>query len=52
MPQMAPMFWTLLMTLFTLLYLSFLVKLYFHPTARLFSKTKKINPGLKNFWTW
>nr|VFU78815.1 ATP synthase 8 [Proasellus arthrodilus] len=52
MPQMAPMFWTLLMVLFTMAFLSFMVKLYFFPTKHPLYLVKENLINLKNQWPW
>nr|VFU78676.1 ATP synthase 8 [Proasellus grafi] len=52
MPQMAPMFWTLLMAFFTLSFIVFMVKLYFYAP----SNTPKGNDSArltpKKNWSW
>nr|VFU78669.1 ATP synthase 8 [Proasellus beticus] len=52
MPQMAPMFWTFLMVLFTGAFLLFMVKLYFYLSTPLSQTSKKQMKELKNQWSW
>nr|VFU78620.1 ATP synthase 8 [Proasellus escolai] len=52
MPQMAPMFWTLLMSSFTLIFFLLMVKLYFYPSEQCPQMNKKPLIGLKNQWMW
>nr|VFU78746.1 ATP synthase 8 [Proasellus jaloniacus] len=52
MPQMAPMFWTLLMVLFTVVFLMFMVKLYFYLSAQFFQISEEQAKKLSNQWPW
>nr|VFU78862.1 ATP synthase 8 [Proasellus rectus] len=52
MPQMAPMFWTMLMLLFTLAFLTLMAKLYFYPFVRPPYLPKSASTSLKNQWLW
>nr|VFU78853.1 ATP synthase 8 [Proasellus solanasi] len=52
MPQMAPMFWTLLMMLFTLIFLFFVAKLYFYSSSRQLQINEKMLISTSNQWTW
>nr|VFU78688.1 ATP synthase 8 [Proasellus granadensis] len=52
MPQMAPMFWTLLMMLFILIFLMFTVKLYFYSSSQQLWVNKTELIKLSNQWTW
>nr|VFU78860.1 ATP synthase 8 [Proasellus racovitzai] len=49
---MAPMFWTLLLMVFTLALLSFMVKLYFYPPSFPPQKGSDTLAGLNNQWSW
>nr|VFU78756.1 ATP synthase 8 [Proasellus cantabricus] len=52
MPQMAPMFWTLLMLMFMFIFVTFVAKLYFYLTDQLSAIKHKIFSCKKNYWSW
>nr|VFU78828.1 ATP synthase 8 [Proasellus ortizi] len=52
MPQMAPMFWTLLMLMFTFAFILFAAKMYFYlENAPEYTKDK-ILFNMKKHWPW
>nr|VFU78734.1 ATP synthase 8 [Proasellus aragonensis] len=52
MPQMAPMFWTFLMLLFTIAFMVIMVKLYFYVSSCSIYMISKISHNMKNQWPW
>nr|VFU78648.1 ATP synthase 8 [Proasellus ebrensis] len=52
MPQMAPMFWTFLMLMFTFAFTMFMVKLYFYMSKQPSNSSNKIYTITKPHWAW
>nr|VFU78607.1 ATP synthase 8 [Proasellus margalefi] len=52
MPQMAPMFWTLLTVMFMTILLTFTVKLYFYLSDTPPRLSGRISTNLKPCWAW